>query len=125
MQGGPAPIIVGMLVHMMNSAIFGLLFGLVVGRRWSVPAALGLGLLWSVVLWAAMTWITLPIFDPTMQMAVLKTPGWWFFYHLCFGAGLLFTPILAAAFSGKPRGRATGAGTTPPGAGGRPPAARD
>lgn len=102
LQAGASSIIVGMCGHLFNSALFGLIFGLVVGRRWSITGALTLGLAWGVVIWLIMTWIVLPAVDNTMRQAVEDMSVWWFIYHLVFGAGLLFTPPLAATFSGRP-----------------------
>lgn len=102
---GVGPILLGMLFHLFNAAVFGLVFSLLVGRRWSIGGALGAGVVWGLILWLVMTWLVLPWANPLMYDAMMEIPGWWFFYHLVYGATLALTPPLAAAFAHRKYGR--------------------
>lgn len=99
--GDAGVITVGLIIHMMMSAGFGALFGVIGGARVSVGAAFGLGLLYGVLVWAVMTYIGLPLVNEVMRERVAMQPVWWFVYHLIFGGVLLLTPPLARALGGR------------------------
>lgn len=105
--GGTAVILVGMVTHLAVAAFWGFLFGLFIGGRNSVGGAILYGLIYGVVVWAVMSWIAQPIFNPDMQVRTVGAiPGWWFIYHLVYGGLLCFTPLLARTFA-EPQGRRT------------------
>lgn len=93
--GGVGPTIVGMMIHLAMSAGAGLLFGLVAARLPGVVAFF-LGLLYGAGIWAMTTFLILPLIDPTMSDRVALAPGWWFGYHLIFGAVLALASPLAS-----------------------------
>jgi uncharacterized membrane protein YagU involved in acid resistance len=97
--GDAGVIVAGMAIHMMNSMIFGLIFSLLVGRRTSGIAALVWGLIYGAAIWALMTFIALPMADPTMRERVPLMPFSWFISHLVFGGMLFLTPLLSRAFT--------------------------
>lgn len=101
--GGMNVVWAGLILHLVVSAVLGLLFGMVVGRRWETGPAFGLGLVWGAAVWAAMTFIVLPIVNPIMRVSVAQMPGIWFTLHLIFGAFFFLSPALSALFSGQPR----------------------
>lgn len=92
-------VIVGLMIHMVMSAALGAVFGVLGGARASAGAACALGLVYGVVVWAASTYIGLPLVNEVMSERMAMQPVWWFVYHLIFGAMLLFTPPLARSFS--------------------------
>lgn len=94
--GGVGVLMAGLIMHMMASVIFGLIFAAIVGA--AGPAmAFGAGIVYGIVIWAGMTYIGLPIADPTMQARVVMMGGPWFVEHLIFGGMLFLTPLLAHA----------------------------
>lgn len=92
----------GVAIHMMASAVFGIIFAALLPRRTSGGAAFGLGLVYGVVVWAVMTFIGLPAVNPVMGARVALMRGSWFFEHLLFGAVLAITPALVRRFSHVP-----------------------
>ncbi len=59
------PVIVGLMGHMMNSVIFGMVFALVISRISSTPAGLRVaGMAYAVVIFAGMWYVILPLIDP-------------------------------------------------------------
>ncbi len=85
-------ILVGLMLHMMNSAIFGVVFALVLGA-WlrqgiSTGGWLIAGMVWAVILFAVNQFIVLPIVDPALAQGAGSVAIWWFISHLMYG-GLL------------------------------------
>lgn len=85
-------IVVGLMLHMMNSAIFGVIFALVLGSafrqglsggRWVIA-----GMVWALILFAVNQFIVLPIIDPALAQGAGSVALWWFLSHLMYG-GLL------------------------------------
>lgn len=97
---GGTVLISGMMIHMISSMMMGAAFGLIFVRIRSAGVALIVGMIYGAVIWALMTYLVMPMLNPTMSVRVALIPMWWFIYHLIFGAMLLFTPILARAFGG-------------------------
>ncbi len=89
-NGGP--LLVGLMLHMVNSAIFGLIFTLLL--RWVFPRALALplaavaGMVWGLILLFVNQLIVLPIADPPMVTATSGIFGWWLVAHLMYGVVL-------------------------------------
>lgn len=94
-------ITVGLILHMMMSAAFGIVFALIGGSRISTGAAFGWGLLYGVLVWVVMTWIGMPLVNEVMSERMALQSWWWFAYHLIFGGMLLLTPPLSRAFSSE------------------------
>lgn len=103
---GGGTLIWGLMIHMMASIIFGVIFAALLPRRAGAAAGLGLGALYGIAVWAIMTFIGLPIVNSTMQARVALMPGWWFFAHLVFGA---VTGISAAVMLQRSSAERTGA----------------
>ena len=95
--GDSTAIAVGILTHIVASACWGLVFGLVGGGRTRLGPSLALGLAVGIVAWAVMTWVALPAVNSVMAERVDVLPAWWWFtLHLLFGLGLgLFAPLFA------------------------------
>ena len=92
---GASAVFVGLLTHMVVSALWGTLFGYLVDRTTAAGSAVVGGLFFGVAVWFLMTFIALPIFDPVMRARVAMYSGWWFVYHLIFGASLAFIMPIA------------------------------
>ena len=96
------PSLVGLMLHMVNSAVFGLIF--VVLARWIYPRALTLpmaamaGMVWGLVLLAVNQTIVLPLVDRPMATATSGIFVWWLIGHLMFGVVL---GVIAGATLGR------------------------
>jgi hypothetical protein len=93
MTGG-GPLIVGLMVHMMNSMVFGVLFAWIAGRRLATLPALMAGVAFGVAIWAIMTFGGLPMLNPMMRESVAMMPVAWFIAHVAFGMGVGSAPAL-------------------------------
>lgn len=78
------------------------------GAHGTMRTALGWGLAYGALVWAAMTFVGLPLVNDVMSDRMAMQPAWWAIYHLLFGTGLVFTPVLARSLSERkhPRGAA-------------------
>lgn len=90
-SGNPIPfdlaaLLLGLAGHMMNSVILAVVFGVLVGRRGLGTASLlGAGVVWGVVVFAAMWFVVVPAVDPL----VLNLNGIAFLAgHMMWGAAL-------------------------------------
>lgn len=101
--GGVGTILVGMMTHMVVSIGWGAVFGLFMGRRRTIGAALLVGLVYGTAIWFVMTYIGLPLVNETMLERVQMQPWWWLGFHWVYGMVLALTPPLARSFSHLPR----------------------
>lgn len=77
------PVVVGLMGHMMNSVIFGLVFALVISRIASGVVGLALtGMAYAAAIFAVMWFLLLPLIDPAMLL--LNGPGF-FLSHMMYG----------------------------------------
>jgi len=77
------PVVVGLMGHMMNSAIFALLFALLISRP--LRASTGLmagGMIYAAAIFFVMWFVVLPVIDPAMK---LVNGAGFFVSHLMFG----------------------------------------
>lgn len=84
------PILVGLMFHMMNSAIFGLIFALVLGailRERSAVVTMWVvgGVVWGLILFIVNQYVILPLVDPAMAMGAATVLFWWIVAHLMYG----------------------------------------
>lgn len=78
------PVFVGLMGHMMNSVIFGLVFALVISRIASGVVGLAVtGMVYAAAIFAGMWFVVLPLIDPAMLL--VNGPGF-FVSHLMYGA---------------------------------------
>ncbi len=77
------PVVVGLMGHMMNSAIFALLFAQLISRPLRARAGLVTGgMIYAAAIFFAMWFVVLPLIDPAMKLV----NGLGFFAsHLMFG----------------------------------------
>lgn len=103
------PLLVGAMFHMFNSAIYGLIFALLLGV---VARGSGLGttvwviagMVWGLVLLVINQFLILPIVDPAMTKAISSMMVWEVLLHLMYG---LVLGALAAAWGGATAGAVT------------------
>ncbi len=77
------PVVVGLMGHMMNSAIFALLFARMISRQIHVRAGLVAGgMMYAAALFLLMWSVVLPVIDPAMKL--VNGTGF-FASHLMFG----------------------------------------
>lgn len=92
LAGGVGVIAAGVVLHMMNSAVFGVIFAYITRQASSGGTYLWAGLAFGIAIWAMITFAVLPVADPIMRQHVAMTPIPWFVNHLVFGAMLALTP---------------------------------
>lgn len=87
------PVIVGLMGHMMNSAVLGVVFSRLLAGLARTPArTVGLGIAYGVAVFAVMWYAVLPLVDPVM----LRLAGWAFLVgHVLYGAGLGVAALVA------------------------------
>ena len=85
------PLLVGLMGHMMNSILIGVIF-IAIARalRLQGPGAVVAGIFYGVIVYAAMYWVLLRgIFSGTSGSFLSANPEWsWIAAHLMFGAVL-------------------------------------
>lgn len=95
---------VGLVLHMVVSAVFGIIFAAIVGARTSGAAAVGWGLIYGVAIWAVMGFLVVPVANSTMNPRLPMMAGAFFIEHLLFGITLGITPALMRRFAGREPG---------------------
>jgi hypothetical protein len=95
-----APMLAGMLLHLFNSALFGVIFAVcvrfVMPRPVSLRVAVILGVVWGLILLIVMTFGIAASVDPALPRALLADGGvfaWWLIAHLLYGG------VLGAVFA--------------------------
>ena len=101
LTGGPAVVIAGICTHLILSAAIGLIFAFIVDRRTPLAIAFVTGLVFSAIVWAMMTFVALPLFNPVMRLQVSYNAGWWFLLHMIYGAILSSTPSLKRRYAAR------------------------
>jgi uncharacterized membrane protein YagU involved in acid resistance len=103
---GGESVAMGWLVHLFNSALFGAIFGLLLGR-WatSYAAAVGLGLVYGVVWWVLGALLIMPSWLGMSKMIFeLNTMAWQSLVgHLIYGLllGLVYASVRPRLSSGR------------------------
>jgi len=84
---------IGLIIHLVVSAFFGVVFALLTQTNIAQrgPLIRG-GLVFAIVIWAIMTFLFLPAVNPTMSSRVALQPTGWFIEHIVFGVVLSFLP---------------------------------
>jgi len=85
-----APLLIGVMIHMMNSAIFGIIFALLQGAvaRHSGGGPVSgtlVGMAWGALILVINQTVVLPLVDPAMASATGGMPFWWAVSHLMYG----------------------------------------
>lgn len=92
--GGFGPTIVGLITHLVGSAIFGIIFSALLPRHTLVNQAIGGGLAFGLAVWAFLTFVDLPVMNHVMSERTNLIPGWWFLSCMAYGATLGITPMI-------------------------------
>jgi hypothetical protein len=93
------PVVVGLMGHMMNSVMFGMLFAFMT-RRLRDPLGLTVtGMMYGAAIFAVMWYAVLPAIDPAMKL--VNGPGF-LLSHLMYGAVLGGGLALARGRAGVP-----------------------
>ncbi len=104
MTGGAGAVILGLAIHMAFGIGFGLIFAALLPRDWNAGVELGAGLVYGVVVFLLMTYIVVPWSNPFMAVRIQH--GWFFLYHLAFGATLVlvwpFREAIRRGFRARP-----------------------
>ncbi len=103
------PVFIGLMLHMMNAAVFGLIFALLLGavtrdKRAGMATWVIAGMVWGVVLLVVNQYVVLRIVDPAMATATATgaMPAWWVVSHLMYG---VVVGTLVAALAGSSAAR--------------------
>ncbi len=83
--GGTGSVLLGLSAHVIMSLVVGGIFGALISTEWGSGLIVGTALAYSILVWAAMTFLILPLIDQVMLERVMVTPVWWFLLHLVFG----------------------------------------
>lgn len=94
MADGVGVLLVGLMIHMIASIGWGILFTAVFQRALSVANGIPIGAIFGIIVWAIMTFVVLPLVNPIMRQSVSMMPGAWFIEHLLFGMGAGLAPLL-------------------------------
>lgn len=78
--------VLGVASHMVVGAAAGALFAIATVRLRSTPLVIAAALGYSAVIFVAALYAVLPLLNPAMASTL--DPGWFFAYHLAFGAVL-------------------------------------
>lgn len=61
------PVLVGLTIHMVVSAVYGGIYGAIGRVGWSTAAVIGWALAFGLAIWALADWVILPVFNPMMS----------------------------------------------------------
>lgn len=105
---GTSSVLVGALLHYVASCAFGVVFAATrawrkVGkRRYPVgDRAVAAGLIYALAIWSVMTFLVVPLINPSLRELTELVPSFWFAAHMVFGVGLLDTPLLRRRYARK------------------------
>jgi hypothetical protein len=87
------PLLLGLMIHMVNSAMFGLILAIVVGalthqRGFGAATWVLAGMTGGLLLLLVNQYLVLPIVDPAMATDMSGILAWWTVGHLMYGAVL-------------------------------------
>lgn len=99
--GGAAITFVGVIIHLLVASAYGIFFTAFMDWKTPFRIAAAAGLAYGVCLWALMTCVALPFFNPLMRVRAGLAPRAWFAFHLIYGLALALAPALKKALAGK------------------------
>lgn len=97
--GGAGSVLLGLVLHFVTAAFWGVLFAGIIERDTPVPQAALSGVVYGVGVWAVMTYIGLPALDRVLDARATFAPLAWFLSHLVYGACLARTPLMRRLYS--------------------------
>ncbi len=89
--------VVGLVIHIATSAIFGMILGLTLVRTPGALMAIISGLIFGMIIFGIMYYILLPVLEPAFAQAGQSIPM--MIAHLLFGLGFVFYPPLVERYS--------------------------
>ncbi|MBI4424654.1 MAG: hypothetical protein HY554_13055 [Elusimicrobia bacterium] len=95
---GASAILAGVLIHLTIASCWGMLFAALLPRGSGAWTALWTGVLYSIGVWALMTYGVLPWGNEVQSARAGMMPDWFFYSHLVYGASLLVTPAFRRRF---------------------------
>lgn len=99
MKAGVDALVVGLIIHMMVSMGWGMVFAIAAKRHAGIGSSIGLGMLFGLIVWALMTFIALPIVNPMMREQVDTMQAAFLIEHLMYGAGVGLMPAIRRRLS--------------------------
>ena len=105
--GGSDVLMAGLIIHMMVSAVFGIIFAALLPRTAGGGTAFGLGIIYGIIIWGVMGYLVVPIVNPTMSVRIPVMAGAFWFEHVVFGMFLATTPSLVRSLSRRPPSKTT------------------
>jgi uncharacterized membrane protein YhhN len=91
---GADALVFGLALHLLTSMLFGMLFAVIVDRATTPGVAVLAGVAFGIGVLALMTFVVVPMVNPTMQARIPLMPGMWFTMHALYGLGLALAPSL-------------------------------
>lgn len=90
MQGGGQGVTGGLAVHAVTCAVLGAIYALATRPlpRGLLPAQLGAGLVYGVLVWLAMVFVLIPRVNPFLSERIVGSSTAWLAAHLSFGLTL-------------------------------------
>lgn len=95
LRGGAGVLLVGLMIHMVASVAWGIIFAAVFRKELSPSNGIPIGAGFGIFVWAVMTFVVLPLVNPIMRESVSMMPGGWFIGHVLFGMGVGLAPLLS------------------------------
>lgn len=96
---GFGTVVWGVVLHLIVSAAFGVLFATLVRRDTPRPVAMLAGVAFALGLFVLMMFVVVPVVNPVMANRVSMMIGTMLVMHVLFGFGLGFAPDLRRVFS--------------------------
>jgi hypothetical protein len=96
---GAGPVLFGLVLHLVVSAAWGVMFASAFRRDAAPGFALFAGLLYSVVVLVIMTFVVVPLVNPVLWARIPMISGAWLVAHMLYGVGLAALPAFRRRFS--------------------------
>jgi hypothetical protein len=103
---GAGTVALGLVVHLLVSAGFGVLFATLVRRDTPLGVGMLAGVAYAMALFVLMTFIVVPVVNPVMSNRVSMMVGTTLIMHLLYGIGVGLTPLIRRGLADiRPGGR--------------------
>jgi uncharacterized membrane protein YagU involved in acid resistance len=99
--GGPELAALGVFMHLFTGAVLGMIFAVLVSPLETARQAFWEGVIFGVLVWLVMSYLILPLLNPTMAERVAVVSGWWFLCHVAYGTLLYITPEIHRGFESR------------------------
>jgi len=99
---GPGIIVIGVVVHLLTSAGFGVLFATLVRRDTPPGISTLAGVAFSLGIFVLMMFVVVPVVDPVMANRMALMIGTMLIMHVLYGLGLGLAPMFRRRFTRRP-----------------------